>query len=219
MSGFLTKETEHYLAELFNQTDPLLLEKEEFAREKRIPIIEPGGAAFLDIYLRSLKPKRYLELGTAIGYSAIIAAKALPDDARIVTIEKSTDNLVLAKEFIGRSGFENKISIAEGEAKELLNSFKQEWDCIFIDADKEDYDELFELSLPLLHEGGVILIDNLLWHGYTASPEVPASFKRSTEIIREFNKKLASDSRFYFTIVPAGDGIGVVIKKRQQEQK
>lgn len=214
MSGFLTKETEHYLAELFKQTDPLLKEMEEFAREKRIPIIEPGGAAFLDIYLRSLKPKRYLELGTAIGYSAIIAAKALPDDARIVTIEKSKDNLKLAEVYIGRSGYQHKITVTEGEAKELLNSFKQEWDCIFIDADKEDYDDLFELSLPLLCEEGVILIDNLLWHGYTASDEVPASYKKSTKIIRAFNKNLASGSSFHFTIVPAGDGIGVVIKKR-----
>lgn len=218
MSGFLTKETEHYLAELFKQTDPLHIEMEEFAREKRIPIIEPGGAAFLDIYLRSLKPKRYLELGTAIGYSAIIAAKALPNDARIVTIEKSKDNLKLAKEYISRSGYQHKITIAEGEAKELLNSFKQEWDCIFIDADKEDYDDLFELSLPLLCEEGVILIDNLLWHGYTASDEVPASYKKSTEIIRAFNKKLASGSSFHFTIVPAGDGIGVVIKNSRKEQ-
>ncbi|MCC6549727.1 MAG: O-methyltransferase [Ignavibacteriaceae bacterium] len=217
MSGFLTKETEHYLEELFRQTDPLLKEMEQFAREKRIPIIEPGGAAFLDIYLRSLKPKKFLELGTAIGYSAIIAANALPDDARIVTIEKSADNLVLARKYINRSGFQNKITIAEGEAKELLRGYLAEWDCIFIDADKEDYDELFELSLPLLREGGVILIDNLLWHGYTASSEVPASYVRSTEIIRAFNKKLASGDAYHFTIVPAGDGIGVVIKKSIQE--
>lgn len=217
MSGFLTKETEHYLAELFKQTDPLLKEMEQFACENRIPIIEPGGAAFLDIYLRSLKPKNYLELGTAIGYSAIVAAKALPNDARIVTIEKSADNLVLAKKYLNRSGFQNKITIAEGEAKELLKGYLAEWDCIFIDADKEDYDELFELSLPLLREGGVILIDNLLWHGYTASSEVPASYVRSTEIIRAFNTKLASGDAYHFTIVPAGDGIGVVIKKSIQE--
>lgn len=88
----------------------------------------------------------------------------------------------------------------------------KKYDLIFLDADKEDYKRLFEYSIILLKKGGIIFIDNLLWHGYAASKEVPKEFKNSTKLIREFNKLFTSQANLKTSILPIGDGIGLGIK-------
>ncbi len=211
MSNVVTPETDIYLNELQPQRNVLLAEMEQFAKEKRIPILESPAAKFLHTLVRLKNPSLFLEIGTAIGYSTIIAAAAAPKEAEIYSIEKSQDNLKLAKEYIRQSGFEEKITLLEGDAAEILSGFGPKCDIIFLDADKEDYDELFMLSLNILADNGIILIDNLLWHGYTAGKYVPESYEASTEIIRAFNKKIANLPGYEFTLLTIGDGLGIVM--------
>ena len=159
------------------------------------------------------QPKRVLEIGTAIGYSTIRIAKNLKKKAVIDTLEKDKDTIKIAEDYIKRSGFENKINIIEGDALATMPELESKYSFIFLDADKEDYERLFFYSLMLLKKGGVLFIDNLLWHGYAASKTVPAKYKTSTQKIREFNKLFVSQYSLKTTIIPVGDGIGIGLKK------
>lgn len=212
MSKILYPSQKKYLQKLNREEDSLLLEMEEFASKKKIPILYPESALFLEQLILLTRPKRVLEIGTAIAYSSIRMARQLRKKGIIHTIEKSDDNITLATEFVKRSGYDDKINIIKGDAINLLPSMNKKYDLIFLDADKEDYKRLFEYSVILLKKGGIIFIDNLLWHGYTASKEVPKEYRTSTKLIREFNKLFTSQANLKTTILPIGDGIGLGIK-------
>ena len=212
MSKILYPSQKKYLQKLSREEDSLVLEMEELASKKKIPILYPESALFLEQLILLTRPKRVLEIGTAIAYSSIRMARQLRKKGIIHTIEKSDDNIKLAAEFVKRSGYDDKIKIIKGDALNLLPSMSKKYDLIFLDADKEDYKRLFEYSIILLKKGGIIFIDNLLWHGYTASKEVPKEFKTSTKLIREFNKLFTSQANLKTTILPIGDGIGLGIK-------
>jgi len=212
MSRILYPSQKKYLQKFNREDDSLLLEMEKFASENKIPILYPESAAFLEQLIFIYRPKRVLEIGTAIAYSSIRMARQLRKKGVIHTIEKSEDNIKLATEFVKRSGYDDKIKIISGNALELLPTMNKKYDFIFLDSDKEDYKRLFEYSIILLKKAGIIFIDNLLWHGYAGSKEVPAEYKTSTKLIREFNKFFTSQANLKTSILPIGDGIGLGIK-------
>lgn len=201
-----------YLTSLRREPDPLIKEMEDFAEANKIPILDWNSAELLEHIVITHKPKRVLEIGTAIAYSSIRIARVLKKKANIDTIEKSLDNIALASDFIKKAGLESKINLVEGDALVLMPQFEKKYDLIFLDADKQDYEKLFYYSLMLLKKGGIVFIDNLLWHGYAAASKVPPSFKTSAKIIREFNKMFVSQSNLKTTILPVGDGIGLGVK-------
>lgn len=201
-----------YLEKFIESNDPLLKKMEIFAAKNRIPILDRLSVQFLEQLVKIYNPRNFLEIGTAIGYSTIRVAKNLKSEAKISTIEVSKDNIKLAKSFIEEANFLDRINILQGDALKIIPQLKEEYDFIFLDADKEDYLKLFELSLNLLKEGGIILVDNLLWHGYTASSKVPAKYKKSTEFIRKFNAQFLSHPKLKSSILPIGDGLGLGIK-------
>lgn len=213
MSKILYSSQENYLQSLRTEDDELILEMEKFAKENDVPILDWNSAELLEQLITLYQPKRVLEIGTAIAYSTIRIAKNLKKKAVIDTLEKNADNIKLAKEFIKRSGFENKINIVEGDALATMPELETKYNFIFLDADKEDYERLFFYSLMLLKKGGVLFVDNLLWHGYAGAKTVPAKYKTSTQKIREFNKLFISQHSLKTTILPVGDGIGIGIKK------
>ncbi len=212
MSKILFPSQTKYLQNFIKEDDALILEMEKFASEKNIPILYPESAAFLEQLIRIARPRRVLEIGTAIGYSTIRIARCLRKKGIVHSIEKSEPNINLANEFIKRSGNEEKIKIIPGDAINVLPTLTKKYDFIFLDADKEDYKKLFDYSLILLKKGGIIFIDNLLWHGYAASKDVPSEYKNSTKLIREFNKYFTSQANLNAAILPVGDGIGLGIK-------
>jgi predicted O-methyltransferase YrrM len=212
MSKILYERQQAYLTSLRNPPDVLLKEMEEFALEKKIPILDWKAAEFLEELILIHRPKRVLEIGTAIAYSSIRIARHLRKKAVLDTIEKSKNNITLATEFIQRAKLNFSINILEGDALEIMPALEKKYDLIFLDADKEDYEKLFYYSLMLLKKHGVLFIDNLLWHGYAAARTVPASFSKSTKIIREFNKLFISQTSLKTTIIPIGDGIGLGVK-------
>lgn len=201
-----------YLDSLRRESEPLLKEMEEFAEENHIPILDKEAADFLEQIVLIHRPKKVLEIGTAIGYSSIRIAGSLRKKGLLDTIEISKDNIELANQFISRAGCKEKINIIEGNALKILPVHDKKFDLIFLDADKEDYEKLFYYSLLLLNKKGVIFIDNLLWRGYAASKNVPENYKLSTEHIRKFNKLFISQSAMKTSIFPIGDGIGLGIK-------
>jgi len=212
MDKILYPSQHKYLSRFKDQNDPLILEMEKYANEHNIPILDWQSAAFMEILIRIINPKRVLEIGTAIAYSSIRIAGNLKKKGIVHTIEKSKDNIGLAKGYIKKSGFEKKIKILEGNAFEIMPELKKKYDFIFLDADKNEYSKLFELSVLLLKKGGVIMVDNLLWHGQAAAEKVPAKYKTSAEYIRNFNMEFMADLRLKASIIPVGDGLGFGVK-------
>lgn len=212
MSKIVYEKQLAYLTSLRNPQDALIEEMEEFALEKKIPILDWKAAELLEQLVLIHRPKRVLEIGTAIAYSSIRIARHLRKKAILDTIEKSKDNITLANEFIKRAELSATVNLLEGDALKIMPLLEKKYDLIFLDADKEDYKKLFYYSLMLLNSGGVLFIDNLLWHGYPAAKTVPASYIRSTKLIREFNKLFVNQSSLKATIIPVGDGIGLGVK-------
>lgn len=208
-----------YLDSFRKVENELILEMESFAMENQIPILDRHAAAFLELQIKITKPKRVLEIGTAIGYSSIRIARNLSNKAVLHTIEKSEDNIKLAEENISKSGLAEKIVLYKGDALELMPALSGKYDFIFLDADKEDYKRLFDYSLMLLKKKGILFVDNLLWHGYAAASRVPKNFKNSTKMIREFNSVFMSQQNLKATILTIGDGIGLAVKTKKRIDK
>ncbi len=212
MSNILIPSQKKYLDIFQKENDPLILEMEIYAKQNKVPILSKDSAGFLEQLIRISNPKRVLELGTAIAYSSIRIARNLKRKQVVYTIEKSKDNIVIAKKNIKKSGLEDRINLIAGNALDVLPKLDKKFDFIFLDADKIDYKQLFDYSIILLKKSGVIFIDNLLWHGFAASPKIPDEQKSVTQIIREFNEMFTSHPKLRSTILPIGDGIGIGVR-------
>ena len=212
MSDILQPRQKKYLESFIGESDPLILEMESYAEKFKVPILARDSAAFLEQLVIMNKPQKVLEIGTAIAYSSIRIARNLGQGCSIDTLEKSMDNAKIAEKNISKSGLAGKINLIFGDALETIVKINYDYDFIFLDADKEDYRELFELAVKKLKKGGVIFVDNLLWHGYAASGRVPAKQKASTGHIRNFNKTFTAAPYLNSTILPVGDGVGIGIK-------
>lgn len=201
-----------YLKKLRPEPDELIYRMEKYAEEKKIPILDWKSAELLEQIVLISRPKRVLEIGTAVAYSSIRIARRLKKRAYVDTIEKSKNNVKLAQGFI-REAKLNNINIIEGDALHIMPTLDKKYDLIFLDADKQDYERLFLYSLMLLKKNGIIFIDNLLWHGYAAVSKPPKEYERSAQMIKEFNKLLLYQDNLDVTIIPVGDGIGIGVKK------
>jgi predicted O-methyltransferase YrrM len=202
-----------YLESFRKKGDDLIIEMEQYALEHNVPILNWHAADFIEKLILINKPDRVLEIGTAIAYTTIRIAKCLGKRSVIHSIEKSDDNIKIALENIEKSGLSKKIKLMQGDALSVMPQLNKKYDFIFLDADKEDYKRLFDYSMILLHKGGIIVVDNLLWQGYTASTRVPAKYSKSTKHIREFNNLFILQQNLDSIIIPIGDGIGLGIKK------
>ncbi len=212
MTKILYPAQKKYLESLRIKDDKLITEMEEYAEEHHVPILDWHSIEFIEKLILTNKPDRVLEIGTAIAYSTIRIARCLSKNSVIHTIEKSTDNIKVALRNIEKSGLSKKIKLLQSDALSIMPQMNKKYDFIFLDADKEDYKKLFDLSMLLLRKGGVIIIDNLLWHGYTASASVPQKYKNSTKHIRDFNKIFILQKNLDSMIIPIGDGLGFGIK-------
>jgi predicted O-methyltransferase YrrM len=212
MKEILYLEQKNYLDSFDQETDTLLLEMEDFANKNNVPILSRNSARLIELLIQMNNPERVLELGTAIAYTTIRIARNLKKGSKIHTIEISENNSRLAKVYVKKSGVSKRIKLIFGDAKKVLPTLKKKYDFIFLDADKEDYLVLFEQALKLLKKNGVLFVDNLLWHGYAASMEVPEKYQTSTKYIRDFNKIFMNHPQLKTTILPVGDGIGLGIK-------
>jgi predicted O-methyltransferase YrrM len=213
MSDILAPGQEKYISSFRRDVDPLIQEMEIYAAENKVPILSWQSADLLEILIKAHKPKRVLELGTAIAYSSIRIARNLKKKGMLHTIEKSKDNIKVARKNIKKADLEEKIEILVGDALNIMPGLEKKYDFIFLDADKEDYKKLFDYSLVLLKRNGVLFVDNLLWHGYAAAKKVPPNYQESAGHIREFNHMFFSQKNLKTVLIPVGDGIGIGIRE------
>jgi len=212
MSKIFYPAQEKYISSFRKEQDELINEMQEFAKEHSVPILFWQAAEFIEQLVLITNPKRVLEIGTAIAHTTIRIARNLKRKSIVHTIELSEENIETAKEYIEQSEVGDRIKLIEGDALSVMPRLKKKYDLIFLDADKEDYKRLFDYSMVLLKRGGVIVVDNLLWHGYAAASKVPVKYKESTKHIREFNKIFTEQPNLRTTILPVGDGIGLGVK-------
>ena len=162
---------------------------------------------FLHLIIKISNIKNVLEIGTFTGLSALSIALALPDDGKLTALDKDKETNKVAVSFFKKANQDNKIQTIAKPALDSLDELKNnKFDMVFIDADKMNYKEYYERSLNLLDKGGLIIIDNVLWHGEVADED---NLDKYTINIRDFNTYVANDKRVEQIIVPLGDGMTV----------
>ncbi|MEG4035949.1 class I SAM-dependent methyltransferase [Microcoleus sp. S36b_A4] len=178
--------------------------------------IAPEQGQFMELMVQLMGATKTLEIGVFTGYSALCVALALPPNGQIIACDVSEEYTAIARRYWEAAGVANKISLHLGPAINTLDKLIAEgqagtFDFAFIDADKENYEAYFERSLQLVRNGGLIVIDNVLWSGRVADPQVQ---DESTLAIRTFNDKLRNDPRVTLSVVPIADGLTLALKRR-----
>jgi predicted O-methyltransferase YrrM len=169
--------------------------------------VDPTQCHFLHLIIKVSNIKNVLEIGTFTGLSALSISLALPDNGKLVALDKNEETNKIALSFFKKANQDHKIQTIIKPALETLEDLKnKKFDMVFIDADKMNYKEYYEKSLRLLNQGGLIIIDNVLWHGEVVDEENDDKF---TINIREFNKLVSEDKRVEQIIIPLGDGMTV----------
>ena len=169
--------------------------------------IDPTQCHFLHLIIKISNIKNVLEIGTFTGLSALSISLALPEDGKLVVLDKNEETSKIAQNFFKKANQSHKITTIIKPAFESLNDIKnQKFDMVFIDADKMNYKKYYEKSLGLINQGGLIIIDNVLWHGEVADVKYSDKY---TINIREFNKFVSEDKRVEQVIIPLGDGMTV----------
>jgi len=162
---------------------------------------------FLGTLVRSLRANRILELGTFTGYSSISMALALPPDGRLITCDVNEETTAIARRYAGEAGVVDRIDYRTGPALESVASLEGEFDLIFIDADKPNYVNYYEATLPLLAPNGLMILDNTLWSGRVADPNED---DENTRAIRAINDRVNEDPRVENVLLTVRDGMNLV---------
>ncbi len=211
MGGVTVGPVEDYLYSLLPDRDPVLREMEDVAAQRKIPIVGPAvGRLFHQLALMT-GAKTVFEMGSAIGYSTIWWARAVGEGGRVYYTDGSKENCDEARRYIERAGVADRVTMRVGDALEILSEYKEQFDVIFNDVDKEDYPRVLRLASSRVRKGGLFITDNVLWSGRVA-PGTVGHETESTQAILEFNKTVYRSSDFFTTIVPLRDGVAVAVK-------
>ena len=181
----------------------------EKALEEHIPIIMDDTLEVIDTYLKEMKPKRILEIGTAVGYSAICFSKYLAEDGIIDTIERDEDRIAEAKTNIKEMELDSRINIYEGDAVEILPTLNNKYDAVFIDAAKGKYTFFLEQALRMLDKKGIIFADNILYKGYVLSDYNKHKQRTAVRNLREYIKQTTENAELETQILEVGDGLAI----------
>ena len=206
----ITEKLKNYINDFGLKLDPVQQEiidhNNSLGDIKRMQI-DPSQCYFLHLIIKISNIKNVLEIGTFTGLSALSISLALPDDGKLIALDKNEETNKVAKNFFKKANQDHKIKTKIKPALESLEELKNnKFDMVFIDADKMSYKEYYEKSLKLINKNGLIIIDNVLWHGEVADKE---NLDKYTVNIREFNTYVANDKRVEQIIIPLGDGMTV----------
>jgi predicted O-methyltransferase YrrM len=166
----------------------------------------------LSMFSHMIQPKRILEIGTYTGYSALCLAEGLTPDGKLITIDINEELEDRVRRYINDSDYSSQIDFRVGNALEIIPTLEDELDLVFIDADKPNYSNYFDLVIDKLRTGGIIIADNVLWSAKVLDPEQLAN-DEDTKALHEFNEKMQQDSRVENVLMPVRDGLMVVRKK------
>lgn len=201
-----------YLRDLLPKRTGLQAEMEAFAKEYRVPISQPETMKLLEVLIRLGRIDSVLEVGCAIGYSAVCMAEA--GCARIDTVEISEDAARVARKNFAKAGLTERICLYEGDAKEVLPTLQGEYDMIFMDAAKAQYQEFFPHCMRLLKQGGLLVSDNVLYKGMTATDELVQRRKITiVKRLRKYLEMISSMPELETCVIPIGDGVALSYKK------
>lgn len=206
---------EQYLRDFSSPVSETLgwLERETHLRTNHARMLSGRSVgALLRHFVLMLKPRRVLELGVFTGYSTICLAGALPEDGRVDSVEINDEMEDLIREGLTRAGVEEKVNLIFGDAKEVITELEETYDLVYIDANKREYVAYYQTVIDMVHPGGYILADNVLWDGKVYEKEPPRD--RQTQGILAFNDLVAGDSRVENFILPLRDGINIIRKIR-----
>ncbi|MCR4589514.1 MAG: O-methyltransferase [Lachnospiraceae bacterium] len=205
-----------YINSLYKGNTGFLDRIEKEALSQRIPIIRKDTQALLRFLMESYRPERILEIGTAVGFSAILMASYTDDYCRIFTIENYEKRIPAARKNIEESGFSHRIELIEGDADDVLPALQDRFDMIFIDAAKAQYPFYLKESLRLLKPGGLIAADNCLQDGDILESRYAVERRNRTihKRMREFLKDITASEEFTSVVLPIGDGVTLAYRKR-----
>ena len=195
---------------------PFLEEIERSAREAQVPVIRRSMQGLLKFLLELAKPKSILEVGSAVGFSALLMSEYAPEDCRFTTIEKYEKRIPVARENFRRAGQEERITLLEGDATEILKALEGSFDFIFMDAAKGQYIHFLPDILRLLAPGGLLVSDNVLQDGDIMESRFAVTRRNRTihARMREYLYELKHQPQLETVILPVGDGVTLSVKKR-----
>lgn len=204
-----------YIHSLERSNGEVCDEIEEFAHQTNVPIIRKEMESFLRVLIEIKKPKRILELGTAIGYSAILMANTMSENCRITTIENYDKRIPIAKDNFKRAGVEKKVELLEGDALEILQKINEPYDFVFMDAAKAQYLVYLKEIMRLLPIGGILIADNVLQDGELVESRYAVERRNRTihSRMREYLYEVKNMKELETTIIPIGDGITLSVRK------
>ena len=210
---FLPEAIEDYALSHTTEEDSLL---KELNRQTHIQILQPRMLSghlqgrILSMFSKMIHPERILEIGTYTGYSALSLAEGLSSSGKIITIDLNKELEPFTRSYFEKSVFSEKIDFILGDAIKLIPTLNEDWDLIFIDADKENYCNYFDLVIDKMKKGGFIIVDNVLWSGKVL--QEPSMNDKETQGIIDFNSKVNEDARVENVLFPVRDGLMVLRK-------
>ena len=209
-----------YINSLDTGSGQFLDQLELQAKKDRVPIIRREMQSFLKVLLQIKKPTKILEVGTAVGFSALLMAKYTPEDTRIVTIEKYEKRIPVAKANFQAAGMDHRITLLEGDALEILREMEDSFDFIFMDAAKGQYIHFYPEVMRLLAPEGILVSDNVLQEGDLIESHFAVERRNRTiyKRVREYLYVLKHDERLETSILPVGDGAAVSYKMKTERQ-
>jgi caffeoyl-CoA O-methyltransferase len=169
----------------------------------------------LAMFSKMIAPKRILEIGTYMGYSALCLAEGLAEDGKIITLDMQPETHEIAKSFWAKSDLNDKIDGRLGDAMEIIPQLDETFDLVFIDADKPNYKNYFDLVFPKMRVGGLIIADNVLWSGNVLDAEGGWSVDESTQALHEYNQKINADKRVGNILFAVRDGLMIARKETE----
>lgn len=209
----INPKAESYSQRISTPTNQLLQEIETYTLEHHAHarmLSGPVHGKFLEMISRMIRPQRILEIGTFVGYSALCLAKGLALGGKLHTLEIRKEDAALSRKHFSKSLYDKQIILHEGDALALIPGLDETWDLIFLDADKVNYINYYELTLPLLRRGGFMLADNVLFHGEVLEDPLKG---KNAKAIHAFNQHVAGDDRTEQVLITVRDGLLLIQKK------
>jgi predicted O-methyltransferase YrrM len=215
MGQIVPDAVERYLSELNHATDPILLDLARVGAEQDLPLVDAEVGALLRVLAYSVSAKRILEIGTAIGYSGIWLAGALPADGMLLTMESDPERVRVARANFERAGVADRVSVIAGDAQRMIAKVAGPFDLIFQDGSKTLYVPLLDRLVALLRPGGLLVTDNVLWDGEVVAGfvAVPKRDAEDTRAIADYNERLNRHPQLITATVPLRDGVSISVKK------
>lgn len=211
---FLSPELQRYAE---NHTSPESSLLKRLNRETNLKALYPRMLSghlqgrLLAMFSQMIKPRRVLEIGTFTGYSAICLAEGLTEGGKIITIDKNEQLIDMVEEYLKDAGIDSKVDFIIGDAMEEIPKLEGSFDLIYLDADKENYSNYYELVIDRLDTGGYLLADNVLWHGKVLEEDT-GKLDTETKAIKEFNQLVNEDPRVENVLIPIRDGLTILRK-------